>query len=44
MSAGKSTAPSPGTVNAPLITDSRKLQLRLRASLITSGRTSLQCT
>ena len=44
MIAGKSTAPSPGTVNAPLITASRKLQLRLRASFITAGRTSLQCT
>ena len=44
ISARKSTAPSPGTVNAPLMTDSRKLQLRLRAMRMTSGRTSLQCT
>ena len=42
--AGKFTAPSPGTVKAPAITASRKLQLRLRASFITAGRTSLQCT
>ena len=34
MQRGKSTAPSPGTVKAPLITASRKLQLPLRASLM----------
>src|SRR6185437_14768597 len=44
ISAAKSIAPSPGTVNAPLMTDSRKLQPRFRASLTTSGRTSLQWT
>ena len=37
-------APSPGTVNTPLITDSRNDHARLRAISTTTGRTSLQWT